>query len=275
MDINISIHWLTFTDIYLLYNILCQPWFLQKNDMFAWLYWAWNFSFVGFRTNFVTLYILIYFSKLYHTLNQLDQCIVISNVTTLILRECEGEDFHSRNGSLGVNRDSRTFRERFQGSKHLALDNYLYLWKDIEMKMFKMGLHDPFRHLQHKLGQKERLGVKLAVWLPTTKSQESMRPLCVQVDCNTPLESSRRELQLCIRPHPDWRYERGVIVPQNYESPNLGSFGTPPWESWDKKSFRCRHHGEVQRILHGGRWWLPPSPGRGGSFEFEVACGLS
>jgi hypothetical protein len=35
-----------------------------------------------------------------------------------------------------------------------------------------MGLHDPFRHLKHKLWSKERSGVKLPVWLPTFKSRE-------------------------------------------------------------------------------------------------------
>jgi hypothetical protein len=35
--------------------------------------------------------------------------------------------------------------------------------------MSEMGLHDPFEHLKHKLWPKERSGVKLAVWLPTTK----------------------------------------------------------------------------------------------------------
>jgi hypothetical protein len=39
--------------------------------------------------------------------------------------------------------------------------------------MSKMGLHDPFGHLKHKLWPKERSGVKLAIWLLTTKSQES------------------------------------------------------------------------------------------------------
>jgi hypothetical protein len=42
--------------------------------------------------------------------------------------------------------------------------------------MSKIGLHEPFGHLQHKLWQEERLVVKLAVWLPTTKNQESTRP---------------------------------------------------------------------------------------------------
>jgi len=44
--------------------------------------------------------------------------------------------------------------------------------------MSKMALHEPFGHLQHKLWQKERPRVKLAVWLPTTKSRESTRPRC-------------------------------------------------------------------------------------------------
>jgi hypothetical protein len=39
--------------------------------------------------------------------------------------------------------------------------------------MSKMVLHDPFGHFKHKLWPKERLGVKLAIWLLTTKNQES------------------------------------------------------------------------------------------------------
>jgi hypothetical protein len=78
-------------------------------------------------------------------------------VATLILKEGrEGEDSHSRNGSLGVHWDSQTFKEWLQGSKHLALRSSLYHWKTIEVKMSKMGSHDPFGHLQHKLLQKER-----------------------------------------------------------------------------------------------------------------------
>jgi len=57
-----------------------------------------------------------------------------------------------------------------------------------------MASHGPFGHMQHKLWQKERLGVKLAIWHPTTKSQESTQPRCVQVQCDTPLESFQGEL---------------------------------------------------------------------------------
>jgi hypothetical protein len=45
------------------------------------------------------------------------------------------------------------------------------------------------------------------------------------------------------------------------------NFGTPTWESWEKEPFGCSPRNVAQRILYGGRWWLPPSPGRG------VSCG--
>jgi len=45
------------------------------------------------------------------------------------------------------------------------------------------------------------------------------------------------------------------------------NFGTPTWESWEKEPFGCSLSGASQRILYGGRWWLPPNSGRG------VSCG--
>jgi hypothetical protein len=53
------------------------------------------------------------------------------------------------------------------------------------------------------------------------------------------------------------------------------SFGTPAWESQEKVPLGCRCGGVTQRILYGGRWWLPPSPSRGESSESKVARGLS
>jgi hypothetical protein len=61
---------------------------------------------------------------------------------------------------------------------------------------------------------------------------------------------------------------------QSPGSPNRDNFGTPLWESRDKEPFECGHSGVIQRILYGGRWWLPPSPGRGESSESRVARGL-
>jgi hypothetical protein len=48
---------------------------------------------------------------------------------------------------------------------------------------------------------------------------------------------------------------------QSPGSPNRDSFGTPLWESRDKKPFGCSLRRVTQSILYGGRWWLPPSPG--------------
>jgi len=62
---------------------------------------------------------------------------------------------------------------------------------------------------------------------------------------------------------------------QSPGSSNGDSFGTPLWESREKVPFGCKCGGETQKILYGGRWWLPPRPGRGESSESKVARGLS
>jgi len=113
----------------------------------------------------------------------------------------------------------------------------------------KMGSHHPFEHLKHKLWPKERPGVKLAVWLLTTKSQELTQFPCVKVACNIPLESSRWGLQLYFRPYLNQRSAHKVMRLQSRGSPNFGNFGTPTWESRNKKPFGCGPHGEAQSIL--------------------------
>jgi len=141
--------------------------------------------------------------------------------------------------------------------------------------MSKMASHDPFGHLQPKLWAKERSGVKLTVWLPTTKSRELTSSRRMQKECKMALESSRGELQLWFRSHSNRRLELGDVSSQSPGSPTWDSFGTPPWESREKVSFGCGSHGVMQRILYGGRWWLPPSPSHGESNESKVAHGLS
>jgi hypothetical protein len=78
-----------------------------------------------------------------------------------------------------------------------------------------MALHWPFGHLQPKLWAKEGPGVKLAVWLRTTKSRESTRSRRVLRECNMALESSLRGLQLWFRPRPDPRSGRGTMKSQS------------------------------------------------------------
>jgi hypothetical protein len=94
--------------------------------------------------------------------------------------------------------------------------------------MSEMGSHCSSRHLKYKLWAKERPGVKLSIWLPT-------RFICWQRACDIPLESSRRELQLCFKPHLNQRSARKVMGLQSCGRPNLGDFRTPTWESQDKK----------------------------------------
>jgi hypothetical protein len=141
--------------------------------------------------------------------------------------------------------------------------------------MSKMASHEPFGHLQPKLWAKERPGVKLAIWLPTTKSRESTSSRRLQKGCNKALESSRGKLQLWFRPHSNRRPELGDMSSQNLGSPTRDNFGTPPWESREKMPFGCGSRGATHIILYGGRWWLPPNPGRGESSESKAACGLS
>jgi hypothetical protein len=130
-----------------------------------------------------------------------------------------------------------------------------------------MALHEPFGHFQPKLWAKEGPRVKLAIWLPTTQSQESTRSGRWQKECGMMLKSSWRELQDFFRPHPNQRSEQEVMDAQSPGSSTRDNFGTPPWESREKVPFGCSSRGELQRILYGGRWWFPPSPGHGESNE--------
>jgi hypothetical protein len=82
-----------------------------------------------------------------------------------------------------------------------------------------MASHWSFGHLQPKLWAKEGPGVKLAVWLPTTKSRESTRSWHALGECNTSLKRSRRRLQDWLRPCPDPRSGRGVMAIQSPGSP--------------------------------------------------------
>jgi hypothetical protein len=65
------------------------------------------------------------------------------------------------------------------------------------------------------------------------------------------------------------------MIVQSPGNPNQDSFGTPPWDSWDKKPFGCGCRKKAQNILYGGRWWLPLNPRCDESSESRVARDLS
>jgi hypothetical protein len=151
--------------------------------------------------------------------------------------ECEGMNPHTPKWAptLGVRvpMDSWIFRKRLQGSKPIGLKRSLYYWKSLGTWMSRMGSHDPFGHLKHKLWPKERQRVKLPIWLPTTKSQESSWFLCFQVACSIPLESSQWGLQLYFKLHLNQSSSHKIMGPQIHGRFNLEISGFP-WESRDK-----------------------------------------
>ncbi len=97
--------------------------------------------------------------------------------------KCEGMNPHTPMWTpilgVGVPIDSWIFRRRLQGSKSIRLKKFLYCWQALGTYMFKMSLHDPFGHLKHKLRPRERLKVKLPIWLSTIKSRKSPWFPCV------------------------------------------------------------------------------------------------
>jgi hypothetical protein len=89
-----------------------------------------------------------------------------------------------------------------------------------------MASHWPFEHLQLKLWAKEGPGVKLAVWLPTTKSRESTSSRSPNWECDTSLERSRRGLQVWFRPRHDQTSQSGVMSSQKSRDFIRDSFET-------------------------------------------------
>jgi hypothetical protein len=133
--------------------------------------------------------------------------------------------------------------------------------------MSKMGSHCSFGHLKRKLWPKEGPRVELPgvcqFWLPTAKSRESTQNTWLQTTCDIPLKSSRRELQLCFRPHFDLRSARKVM--------GLQSPGTPARESRESRESRERKaiwmwvpwrvteytiRGKVVTSPKSGPWWV-------------------
>jgi hypothetical protein len=114
-----------------------------------------------------------------------------------------------------------------------------------------MGLHYPFGYLKHMLWPKERLGVKLLIWLPTTKGRELPWFTCMQVACHILLESSWQELQLFFRPHLNQNFTPNVMGLQSCESPNIENLGVGPMAM-----HREYYKGEVMAFPKSKPWWV-------------------
>jgi hypothetical protein len=91
--------------------------------------------------------------------------------------------------------------------------------------MSRMGSHISFEYLKHKLWSKENMEVKVSIWLLITKSQESPWFTYVKVTCHILLKSSQQRIQLCFRPHLNWRPKKNVMGLQSHKSPNFKKLG--------------------------------------------------
>ncbi len=117
---------------------------------------------------------------------------------------CEGVNLHTPKATptlgYGIPVDSRNFIEWFMGQNSMACDVLHIIEKLLEHRCLKWVALLIWTY-KKKLWPKEGSRVKLAIWLPTTKSQESTWFLCVQMACNISLENFQQGLQLCLRTH--------------------------------------------------------------------------
>jgi hypothetical protein len=146
-----------------------------------------------------------------------------------------GWNSHSRNWDLGVLWDSRKFQSSIVRVKTPHIGVFFMSFENYRNVNVKNGLTWAIWTSTAQVMAKKRVGVKLAIWFPTTKSREPTWPRCVQLECDTPLKSYRGELQVCFRPHPNRRSEQRVW-PRKIMGLQIGTvlgllFGSPETKS--------------------------------------------
>ncbi len=152
--------------------------------------------------------------------------------------ECENEHSHSQVsshfGSWNLSGLSKFLESDCRGQNPSHWKVFYIIEKLLKRKCLKWAYMTHLDIWNTSYGQKK--GRESNWQFPTIRSLESTRFSCVQVACNTSLKSFWWRPQLCFRPHLDQRSTHKVIAPQSCENPNFGNFGTPIWESRDKKA---------------------------------------
>jgi hypothetical protein len=94
--------------------------------------------------------------------------------------------------------------------------------------MSKMGSHDPFEYLKHKLySQKNNQESNYQFDFRPLKVGNCLDLLLCKWHDTYLLENTRRGLQLCLQPHFNRRSSLEVMGFQSCGSPNFGNFETP------------------------------------------------
>ncbi len=182
---------------------------------------------------------------------------------------------HSRNGDLGVLRDSWNFRVRLQGSNTLPWGILYIIGKLSKCRCRKWPRMSHLDIFSTSYGKKK--GQELNWQFDSQPLKVGNRPdlgMC-RWSATHRWKALKESYKFASNLIPIGGLNKELRIRKNPGSLNRNSFGTPPWESWDKKPFECRCHGKTHRILYGRRWWLPLSPGRGESCESKVAHVLS
>jgi hypothetical protein len=151
------------------------------------------------------------------------ECFSATAVATPLWVKYEGEAHTPKNGKLESFGTLENSELDCRGQTSLHLSALGVIGKVLKCRCSKWPLREPFGHLQPKLWAKEGPGVKLTVWLPTSKSRESTCSWRAFRECNMALEKSLRGLQVWFRPRSDRRSGRGATKSQSPKSPNRGS----------------------------------------------------
>jgi len=152
----------------------------------------------------------------------------IYHVATPLWGKCEDEIHTPKSGNLESSGTPATSELHSRGQNTLPWGVFYTVGKFLKSRCRKW-LRMSHLDICNTSWSKEGSGVKLPIWLTTTKSWESTRPRCVQIECDTPLKSSRGKLQVFFRPRSNPRSEPGVMSSQSPGSPNWNSFATPLW----------------------------------------------
>jgi hypothetical protein len=137
-----------------------------------------------------------------------------------------------------------------------------------------MTSHWSLRYLKTKLWANEGPGIKLAVWLPTTKSRESTSSWHPILECDTTLKRSRGELQLWFRPRRDRMSQSGFMSSQSLGTPT-GTISGLQLGSPEKKSHLDVASAESCREYYMGEGGGFPRVRAMVSFVCQSARGLS
>jgi hypothetical protein len=141
-------------------------------------------------------------------------------VATPLWAKCEGEAHTPKSGKLESSGTPKNSKFDCRGQISLHLNVLGVIGKVLKCRCPKWPRIGHLDICSPSYGQKK--GQKSNC--PTTKSRESTSSRHPNLKCDTALESSERGLQVWLRPRPDRRLGREVMMPQNLGSPKPGQF---------------------------------------------------